>query len=101
MLKFSGSSHSIGGLIQGCSRFARTKRYAAPSVQTLECVEKTQSFYRTRTPERGQSDTVPSALRATRSRRSSAKLRLHRGNAVRGGNKHSDERTPRHIPGVQ
>ena len=69
MLKFSGSSHSIGGLIQGCSRFARTKRYAAPSVQTLECVEKTQSFYRTRTPERGQSDTVPSALRATRSRR--------------------------------
>ena len=104
MLKFSGSSHSIGGLIQGCSRFARTKRYAAPSVQTLECVEKTQSFYRTRTPERGQSDTVPSALRATRRDPASgpgAKLRLHRGDAVSGGNKHSDERTPRHIPGVQ
>ena len=32
---------------------------------------------------------------------SSAKLRLHRGDAVSGGNKHSDERTPRHIPGVQ
>ena len=26
MLKFSGSSHSIGGLIQSCSRFARTAR---------------------------------------------------------------------------
>ena len=32
---------------------------------------------------------------------SSAKPRLHRGDAVSGGNKHSDERTPRHIPGVQ
>ena len=36
-----------------------------------------------------------------RKRGPGAKLRLHRGDAVSGGNKHSDERTPRHIPGVQ
>ena len=30
MLKFSGSSHSIGGLIQSCSRFARTARTRRP-----------------------------------------------------------------------